>query len=247
MIAAGFATTLAPWQRARRRRRRQQQQQWTGARLPPPAAAAAAAAADGAAAAKPPPILIRPARPEDVPAIAALERACAPLSAGWSAAQVEEELGREIAVVLVADGQEEEEEQQQQQQRADAAATGAASSSVAGWAAAWRVAGELQVLSVAVNPARRRAGVGRALLTGLLALVEEEEEEGVGEGDAGSTSASRPAAPLATLELRADNAAAAALYASCGFEEVGRRKGYYDGGKVDALLLEKRRRKRAAG
>jgi ribosomal-protein-alanine N-acetyltransferase len=161
-----------------------------------------------------------------VPAIATLEAASAPLSAGWTAAQVEEELPREIAVVLVADKAQEDE----------APSGNGDTAPLAGWAAAWRVAGELQVLAIAVDPARRRSGVGRALLDGLLALVDEDEDQ-----DGGASSASPPP-PLATLELRADNAAAAALYASCGFVEVGRRKGYYDGGRVDAVLLEKPRK-----
>ncbi len=40
-----------------------------------------------------------------------------------------------------------------------------------------------------------------------------------------------------TLEVRASNAPAIALYAKHGFEEVGRRKNYYDDPKEDALLM----------
>jgi len=42
-----------------------------------------------------------------------------------------------------------------------------------------------------------------------------------------------------TLEVRPSNAAAIALYQSFGFEEVGRRKNYYDLPKEDALILTK--------
>lgn len=42
-----------------------------------------------------------------------------------------------------------------------------------------------------------------------------------------------------TLEVRAGNDAAIALYAGMGFEEVGRRKDYYDKPKEDALLMTK--------
>ena len=42
-----------------------------------------------------------------------------------------------------------------------------------------------------------------------------------------------------TLEVRPSNAAAIALYRSFGFEEVGRRKNYYDLPKEDALILTK--------
>lgn len=40
-----------------------------------------------------------------------------------------------------------------------------------------------------------------------------------------------------TLEVRPSNAAAIALYQRFGFEEVGRRKNYYDLPKEDALIL----------
>lgn len=40
-----------------------------------------------------------------------------------------------------------------------------------------------------------------------------------------------------TLEVRASNAAAIALYAKHGFAEVGRRKNYYDDPKEDAILM----------
>lgn len=40
-----------------------------------------------------------------------------------------------------------------------------------------------------------------------------------------------------TLEVRPSNAAAIALYQGFGFEEVGRRRNYYDLPKEDALIL----------
>jgi len=218
------------------------------------------AAADEAPPLVPPPpprartrVSVRSARPEDVAAIARLERACAPLSAGWTEGQVEEELSRDIAVALVAVAVEEEEDEGPRRGGGAGApvaapdAADAAAAAVAGWTAAWRVAGEMQVLAVAVDPSGRRAGVGRALIGRLLAIAaaDQEEEERRGANDKAEFSPPPPPPPppppLATLELRADNAPAAAMYASCGFVEVGRRKGYYDGGKVDALLLERPR------
>lgn len=41
------------------------------------------------------------------------------------------------------------------------------------------------------------------------------------------------------LEVREHNTPALCLYRAAGFEEVGRRKGYYDKPKEDALLMKK--------
>ena len=77
---------------------------------------------------------------------------------------------------------------------------------------------EAEILTLAVAPAARRQGLGRALL---LAAMEE---------------AARRGAREMFLEVAAANPAARALYAACGFTEVGLRRGYYAGGG-DALIL----------
>lgn len=79
-------------------------------------------------------------------------------------------------------------------------------------------ADEADILTIAVAPDARRRGLGRALL---LAAMEE---------------AARRGAKSMFLEVGVDNAAAAALYVSCGFTQVGRRRGYYAGGG-DALVM----------
>lgn len=79
----------------------------------------------------------------------------------------------------------------------------------------WVVAGEVELIDVAVAPAARRQGLGRRLVEHLRADV--------------------PDAAAVHLEVRAGNAAAIALYRALGFVEVGRRRGYYADGE-DALL-----------
>jgi len=81
-------------------------------------------------------------------------------------------------------------------------------------------ADEAEVLTLAVAPAQRRRGLGRAVM------------------DAALTRASAAGARVTFLEVAADNAAALALYAGMGFRTVGRRRGYYDGG-TDALILRR--------
>ena len=80
-------------------------------------------------------------------------------------------------------------------------------------------ADEAEVITLAVDRAARRLGVGRALLA---AVVAEWREHGV---------------RSAFLEVRTDNAPALALYAAAGFSQVGRRRSYYGDG-TDALVMQ---------
>ncbi len=84
-------------------------------------------------------------------------------------------------------------------------------------ASAWLVVDELQITAIAVDPAHQRQGLGAKLLNALLGL--------------GQTRG----ALSATLEVASTNLAAQRLYARCGFENCGLRKGYYSDGS-DALL-----------
>ena len=84
------------------------------------------------------------------------------------------------------------------------------------------VADEAEILTLAVRPSARRAGLGRALV------------------EAAALEAARSGARSLFLEVAQDNAAAAALYRGAGFVEAGRRPGYYrrgDAPPADALIL----------
>ena len=84
------------------------------------------------------------------------------------------------------------------------------------------VAGEAELLTLAVAPEARRRGLGRKLVARFL------------------YQARLRGAEQAFLEVAAGNAAARALYARCGFAESGRRRGYYrgpDGVAVDAIVM----------
>ena len=73
--------------------------------------------------------------------------------------------------------------------------------------------------NVAVRPALRRRGIADALLQALHALGREKELS------------------FLTLEVRAGNAPAIALYEKNGYVRVGRRPGYYEHPKEDAILM----------
>jgi len=82
---------------------------------------------------------------------------------------------------------------------------------------------EVHIMQVAVAPSHQRQGIAKALSVQLLA-----DKQGYA---------------LALLEVRASNISAQKLYAQLGFNEVGRRKGYYvpehEGQeREDAILMQ---------
>lgn len=88
-----------------------------------------------------------------------------------------------------------------------------------GYAGGWIVDGQVQILKVGVDPAMRRRGIAR----GLLARVAADAR------DLGALSCS--------LEVRASNAGAQALYAALGLASLGVRPRYYSDGE-DAVIME---------
>ena len=92
---------------------------------------------------------------------------------------------------------------------------------VAGYIGSQTVPDESDMMNVAVHPDYRRRGIAEALVVALCDALREQ----------GSVSL--------TLEVRASNEHAKALYQKLGFEQVGRRPNYYRNPKEDALILRK--------
>lgn len=88
---------------------------------------------------------------------------------------------------------------------------------VAGYLVYWLVADEVHLLAIATDPTLRRRGIAAALMHHLVAA---------------STSAR-----VVTLEVRASNAAAIALYTRFGFVTTAIRRGYYAGDSEDAIVM----------
>ena len=83
-------------------------------------------------------------------------------------------------------------------------------------------ADEAEILMIAVDPAWRRQGVAARLLDGV------------------KRGALRGGAQSLFLEVAESNVAAIALYRKAGFDEAGRRKGYYaraGGSREDAIVM----------
>jgi ribosomal-protein-alanine N-acetyltransferase len=94
---------------------------------------------------------------------------------------------------------------------------------LAGFVLCRQIAGEAEVLTLAVRPAHRRQGVAQALMEVAIALA-------------------AASAQSMFLEVADDNAGAIALYEQAGFEPVGRRVRYYarpSGEGADAIVMRR--------
>ena len=89
---------------------------------------------------------------------------------------------------------------------------------VLGYAGVSTVLDEGYIDNVAVNPRFRRQGVADELIAALARF-------------------GRAKLAFLTLEVRASNAPAIALYAKHGFQQAGRRKHYYDDPREDAIIM----------
>ena len=91
----------------------------------------------------------------------------------------------------------------------------------AGYVGSQAVMGEADMMNLAVKANCRRKGIAEGLVMALIDCLKEQEVSSL------------------TLEVRASNEAAIALYNKLGFVQVGRRPGYYAKPKEDALILRK--------
>lgn len=92
---------------------------------------------------------------------------------------------------------------------------------VLGYVGSQSVLGEADMMNLAVLPEARRRGIGERLVLDLVDALKAKEVHSL------------------TLEVRASNEGAKALYEKLGFAEVGRRPHYYVKPKEDALILRK--------
>ena len=88
-----------------------------------------------------------------------------------------------------------------------------------GYAGGWVVDGDVQILKVGVDPAWRRHGIARELLSRV------------------ASDARDLGARTCSLEVRAGNEGAQAFYRALGFESLGKRPRYYSDGE-DGLIMQ---------
>ena len=94
-------------------------------------------------------------------------------------------------------------------------------SAVAGYIGSQTVVDESDMMNVAVHPDHRRKGVAEKLVMELVEALKKRDSR------------------CLTLEVRASNEPAKALYEKLGFTQVGLRKNYYRNPREDALILRK--------
>ncbi|HXG71742.1 MAG TPA: ribosomal protein S18-alanine N-acetyltransferase [Gemmatimonadaceae bacterium] len=136
------------------------------------------------------------ARTADLDSVAAIEKAS--FGDPWPKAAFKRLIGDPLAIFLVGRGSE---------------------GGVDGYVVAVAVAGEGEVLNVAVSNGARRTGLGGKLLDAVLLELR-----------ARSVTA-------AFLEVRNSNSSARGLYESRGFADVARRRGYYVNPAEDAIVM----------
>jgi ribosomal-protein-alanine N-acetyltransferase len=161
--------------------------------------------------------IIRRMTPEDLPGVLTVERACftEPWSeASYRAALLQPYTTYYVAEAVVADLVPAE----------GTRSLTAAGSRIIATCGLYNLAGEGELTNVAVLPGWRGLGISRRLLERLF----EELEDEIGDY---------------TLEVRAGNLPAIRLYESFGFTAEGRRPGFYDRPREDALIYWKRRKK----
>ena len=92
---------------------------------------------------------------------------------------------------------------------------------VVGYVGSQSVMEQADMMNIAVNPDYRRQGIAESLIERLVAELKDKQVSSL------------------TLEVRASNAPAIALYRKLGFSQVGKRPNYYRNPREDALILRK--------
>ena len=90
---------------------------------------------------------------------------------------------------------------------------------IVGYIGIWFMSDEAHIISIAVRNAYRRRGLGELLLQGSLELAMIRKSR------------------VMSLEVRASNTGARALYEKYGFNKAGVRKGYYSDNSEDAVIM----------
>jgi len=177
--------------------------------------------------------IIRPMKEEDIPQVAKIDREAFP--GEWrSHTSYRRDMSNPVAHYIVACRESKAETELRQQGRpelpwfkrlfshnylpAEERYTPSAKN-ILGFVGLWIMFYEAHIIAIAVRNDYRRTGIGEELLFSTIEL------------------AAQLNAKVVTLEVRASNKAAQALYKKCGFQLIGRRAKYYSDNGEDAVLM----------
>lgn len=142
-------------------------------------------------------MILRPAAAEEASALAAVHARA--FDHPWSGGDIAELMASPGGFALVAD-----------------------EGALSGFILCRAIAGEAEILTLAVDPAFRRQGLARALVEAAAGIARAAE------------------ADVMFLEVSAENLPAVGLYEGAGFVRAGVRRGYYDlgaAGTADAIVM----------
>lgn len=141
-------------------------------------------------------VIFRPLQPKDEIKAAELERES--LDTAWNERQIAETLLNENAVYVVADR----------------------GGEICGIGSMYCIAGEGQIMNIAVSAKHRRKGIAEGIMNALKDSATAKNCENI------------------TLEVAENNIPAISLYEKCGYSVIAKRKGFYKG--IDALIMDKK-------
>ncbi len=170
---------------------------------------------------------IRPMTEDDLPGVMEIERASFP--SAWPESAYRKELTNRLARYVVAVEAEQRAEASPGRRRLwgsiaralgrDGNKAAAPTGRIIGFAGLWLMVDEAHIVTLAVREGNRRQGVAQALALRAIDLARESDQRRV------------------TLEVRASNTAAQALYSKLGFQRAGVRRRYYTDNQEDAVIM----------
>lgn len=170
-------------------------------------------------------VRVRRVEKRDIPAIAAIERAC--FSEPWSETAIDETLSSPYAYLVCAVITDEESGEEH----------------ICAYGGLYFLGGDADITNIATLPAYRRQGLARAVLMALVHGAQlhfaQEKRCGDVQSEAGTSAAVCEDVPAIHLEVRASNEAAMALYEAFGFVRDGVRRRYYKNPIEDAVLMSR--------
>ena len=147
-------------------------------------------------------MIVRPMRQADLHQVAKIEENS--FSDPWRYEDFEDSLNREDDTILLLVAVDDDD------------------TAVCGYVTLYGAADEGEIMNIAVDETKRRAGVATGLMNGIKEIAADKGME----------------LESIFLEVRKSNAPAIAFYEKCGYQQIGVRKGFYQNPPEDALLMK---------